>query len=702
MTEDSWQVEESNLNGEISFDPLKNQDDCSDIDQLNQDCTKQLPSLESRRRSPIWNYFEVLESDIRRAACDLCGKFFSLGSDKPKFQTTSTLKNHLKTKHQNDYSKFLQDSNNRKDKKCAKVSRTMIKSALSSNKRQNHVLESYHENMQELPQNTEILDFKSETSLKVGDNPLIFSDNPWLVESIDAFYYLKCPECSFDTADQDFFEIHATENHPLSFIFFGQIGKEAEFDSNDFVKNESLNEAMTIKDEPFFEDHEVGDDISRKLSSTDPMPSLFDDPLNMTVAIPVLEDNQLLSFNVEASQGSIEGQPLSKSTRKGQIWNYFKVLEIDKRRAKCNICRGDYSLGSDNPKFQSTGNLKNHLISKHGIDCSNILRDCTKVKSLSNSIHKGPIWKYFRVLETDKCRAACIICGDDYSLGSDIPKYQTSTSIRKHLESKHKDEFLKFLKESNENKKDSKKGHSSSKSTRKGLIWNYFKKIESDTSRAICNFCGDDYSMGSDKPSLQTSTNLKNHLKSKHENEYLKFLKDTDERNGIKSEEKDTLYYCTMCSARFSEKLSLNHHIETIHDIKKYNCSICNESFSKKGMVRKHLESDHKGEKPLQCTICDSGFLFNHELKKHYSSVHAGKKLKCSICTKSFAVPQQLKRHFESVHEGMKRFMCCTCGKGFYDNKDLQKHVLCVHEGTKSFKCPDCDQCFALQVLRNN
>ena len=695
MTEDSWQVEESNLNGEISFDPLKNQDECSDIDEKNQDCTKQLPSSESKRRSPIWNYFKVLESDKRRVACDLCGKIFSLGSDKPKFQSTSTIKNHLKTKHQNDYSKFLQDSNERKDKKYAKVSRTIKKSALSINKRQNHFVESYHENMQELPQNTEILDFKAENSLKVSENSLNFSDNPWQVESIDAFYYLKCPECSFDTVDQDFFEIHATANHPLSFMFFGKICKEAEFDDNDFMKNESLTEAITIKNEPFFENHEVGDDIPRKLSSTDPMPSLFDDPLNMTDAIPLHEDNQLFSFNVEESQGSIEGQSLSKSTRKGQIWNYFKVLESDKRRAKCNICRGDYSLGSDNPKFQSTGNLKNHLISKHGIDCSNILRNCTKVKSFSKSIHKGPIWNYFKVLETDKCRAACNICGDDYSLGSDIPKYQTSTTIRKHLESKHKDDFFKFL-------KDSKKGQSSSKSTRKGLIWNYFQKIESDTSRAICNFCGDDYSLGSDKPKLQTSTGLKSHLKSQHENEFLKFLKESNENNEKYLEGKDSLYYCTMCSARFSEKLSLNHHIETIHDIKKYNCSICKESFSKKGMVRKHLESDHKGEKPFQCTICDSGFLFNLELKNHYSLVHEGKKLKCSVCTKSFAVPQQLKRHFESVHEGIKRFMCCTCGKGFYDNKDLQKHVLCVHEGTKSLKCPDCDKCFALQVLRNN
>ena len=676
MTKDSRQVEESNLNGEMSFDPLENQDDCSDIDEKIQNCTKQLPSSESRRRSPIWNYFKVLESDKRRAACDLCGKIFSLGSDKPKFQSTSTIKNHLKTKHQNYYSKFLQDS-----------------TALSSNKRQNHVVESYHKNMQELPQNTDILDFKAENSLEVSENSLNFSDNPWQVESIDAFYYLKCPECSFDTVDQDFFEFHATENHPLSFMFFGQICKETEFDDTNFIKNESLTEGITIKNEPFFENHEDGDDISRKLSSTDPMPSLFEDPLNMTDAIPVHEDNQLFSFNVEEShsQGPIEGQALSKFTRKGQIWSYFKVLESDKRRAKCNICRGDYSLGSENPKFQSTGNLKNHLIAKHGIDCSNILRDFTKVKS----IHKGPIWNYFKVLETDKCRAACIICGDDYSLGSDIPKLQTSTNIRKHLESKHKNDFYKFL-------KDSKKRHSPSKSSKRGLIWNYFKKLESDKSRAMCNLCGDNYSLGSDKPKLQTSSNLKNHLKSMHEVEFLNFLKASNENSENYLEEKDVLYYCSMCSARFSEKSSLNHHTETVHDIKNYNCSICNESFSKKGMVRKHLKSVHKGEKHFQCTICDLGFLFNLELKNHYSSVHEGKKLKCSVCTKIFAVPQQLKRHFESVHEGMKRYMCCTCGKGFYDNKDLQKHILCVHEGTKSLKCPNCDKCFALQVLRNN
>ena len=48
------------------------------------------------------------------------------------------------------------------------------------------------------------------------------SDNPWLVESIQDFSYFKCPECVFDTKEEETFEDHATENHPLSFGFFGE------------------------------------------------------------------------------------------------------------------------------------------------------------------------------------------------------------------------------------------------------------------------------------------------------------------------------------------------------------------------------------------------------------------------------------------------------------------------------------------------
>ena len=48
-------------------------------------------------------------------------------------------------------------------------------------------------------------------------------DNPWQVGSIEDFYFLKCPECVFNTKEENIFKEHALGNHPMSFIFFGEI-----------------------------------------------------------------------------------------------------------------------------------------------------------------------------------------------------------------------------------------------------------------------------------------------------------------------------------------------------------------------------------------------------------------------------------------------------------------------------------------------
>ena len=44
--------------------------------------------------------------------------------------------------------------------------------------------------------------------------------NPWKVDSIQAFYLIKCPECTFDTKTETIFQEHAIENHPLSHVLF--------------------------------------------------------------------------------------------------------------------------------------------------------------------------------------------------------------------------------------------------------------------------------------------------------------------------------------------------------------------------------------------------------------------------------------------------------------------------------------------------
>ena len=68
------------------------------------------------------------------------------------------------------------------------------------------------------------------------------SFNPWKVESIKAFYYLKCPECNFDTKEESSFQDHAIENHPMSYELFGKKSvREEEFDSV-MIKEEQMSD----------------------------------------------------------------------------------------------------------------------------------------------------------------------------------------------------------------------------------------------------------------------------------------------------------------------------------------------------------------------------------------------------------------------------------------------------------------------------
>ena len=41
------------------------------------------------------------------------------------------------------------------------------------------------------------------------------------MDSIEAFSYLKCPECTYETKEKTIFKYHSLENHPLSHVLFG-------------------------------------------------------------------------------------------------------------------------------------------------------------------------------------------------------------------------------------------------------------------------------------------------------------------------------------------------------------------------------------------------------------------------------------------------------------------------------------------------
>ena len=75
--------------------------------------------------------------------------------------------------------------------------------------------------------------------------------NPWEVDSIQAFSFLKCPECIYDVKEKETFQDHAIENHPLSHLLFSKIIKEDEIEIKEELSEINSN---TSDNEKVFED----------------------------------------------------------------------------------------------------------------------------------------------------------------------------------------------------------------------------------------------------------------------------------------------------------------------------------------------------------------------------------------------------------------------------------------------------------------
>ena len=64
--------------------------------------------------------------------------------------------------------------------------------------------------------------------------------NPWQVESLKEFAYLKCPECPFDCKEDALFKDHALENHPMSAVLFGERSNYEDFKVKEELPDTSL------------------------------------------------------------------------------------------------------------------------------------------------------------------------------------------------------------------------------------------------------------------------------------------------------------------------------------------------------------------------------------------------------------------------------------------------------------------------------
>ena len=90
--------------------------------------------------------------------------------------------------------------------------------------------------------------FFSRRKMDIDNSTIILDTNPWQVDSIQDFLFLKCPECAFYDKEEDCFQKHAINCHPLSFVLFGEENEEKVFElkenDNYIMDDSSYNETF--------------------------------------------------------------------------------------------------------------------------------------------------------------------------------------------------------------------------------------------------------------------------------------------------------------------------------------------------------------------------------------------------------------------------------------------------------------------------
>jgi hypothetical protein len=99
--------------------------------------------------------------------------------------------------------------------------------------------------------------------------------NPWFVDSLQTFWQLKCPECTFDSKEEDTFKYHAVTKHPMSLVLFGkEFNYPVENPIIDLIKTEISQEKCFDKsfnsvNDNYEQESEVDDNEIENIEITD-------------------------------------------------------------------------------------------------------------------------------------------------------------------------------------------------------------------------------------------------------------------------------------------------------------------------------------------------------------------------------------------------------------------------------------------------
>ena len=152
------------------------------------------------------------------------------------------------------------------------------------------------------------------------------SINPWEVDSIREFYFLKCPECNFTHKEEKVFQNHAIDTHPLSIPFFEKnefaIKEIGNFD-NCNKENESKYTLITVKEEVLEprKDYEISEGTF-----------MTENDINL---IEKVEEIPYDEYS-DTGENNDDFEDISDKSR-SKVWEHFLLNRIEEK-VKCVHC----------------------------------------------------------------------------------------------------------------------------------------------------------------------------------------------------------------------------------------------------------------------------------------------------------------------------------------------------------------------------
>ena len=510
---------------------------------------------------------------------------------------------------------------------------------------------------------------------------IAFENNPWNVESLESFLFLKCPQCVFDTKEKDSFQNHAIENHPLSVVLFDKILKEEKYFDKDLDIEDPLS-ADKINSEDQQWEPDYLDYCESKLEEFDYEYTKHNDEKNeiKKERKTIQSHSQTEYKNKDSKVCPICTEVFESKTSKME---HISLMHPERKIRDCQYC--DF-------KCLLSKTIKNHTAYKHpGKHYDpNSLRICktcketfpTRIELMEHHISNHP--------EAKQKVYSCPFCAVKY-LGR-----RSGYNLQNHISNEHPEhdtDVLHFRKKGTHNSCPSCKLVFKSRD----LMVKHFTSMHPDEKIYSCSICNEKY---------LTLVGLETHEFNFHERKITdlgcsfcrkEFASKMDLKNHKAIEHKDKKYECSKCEASYPQQISLIWHIRQVHGGKKHQCTTCGEVFDTIYRYEYHIALKHDESRLFKCSLCKSSFIERSKLKKHIEFVH--EKVSghlCAHCGKNFQNKGQLKDHISVVHEG-KKFHCDLCTKAFMNKTTLTRHVKEIHKGEKPppVKCTQCQKSFS-------